>query len=93
MQFESNFECLSFDPFSLQENFMNNKCDPDFNFYQNNVSNVEANYFLMTEVKSSLASFDPNAFSVLHLNIRNMKKNFENFKEFLKNLSVSFSAV
>ena len=96
MQFESNFECLSFDPFSLQENFMNNECDPDVNFYQTNVSNVEANYFLIkifTEVKSSLASFDPNAFSVLHLNIRSMKKNFENFKEFLKNLSVSFSAV
>ena len=93
MQFESNFECLSFYPFSLQENFMNNECDPDVNFYQNNVSNVEANYFLMTEVKSSLASFDPNAFSVLHLNIRSMKKNFENFKEFFKNLSVGFSAI
>ena len=47
----------------------------------------------MTEVKSSLASFDPNAFSVLHLNIRSMNKNFENFKEFLKNVSVSFSAI
>ena len=93
MQFESNFECLSFDPFSLQENFMNNECDPDVNFYQNNSSNVEANYFLLTEVKSSFASFDPNSFSVLHFNIRNMKKNFENFREFLKNLSVSFSAI
>ena len=93
MQFKSNFECLSFVSFSLQENFMNNECDPDVNFYQNNFSNVEANYFLMTEVKSSLASFDPNAFSVLHLNIRSMKKNFENFKDFLKNLSVSFSAI
>ena len=62
-------------------------------FTKNNVSDVEANNFLMTEVKSSLASFDPNAFSVLHLNIRSMKKNFENFKEFLKNLSVSFSAI
>ena len=47
----------------------------------------------MTKVKSSLASFDPNAFSGLHLNIRSMKKNFENFKEFLKNLSVRFSAI
>ena len=69
------------------------RMDPDVNFYQNDVSNVEANYFLMTEVKSSLASFDPNAFSVLHLNIRSMKKNFENFKEFLENLSVTFSAI
>ena len=70
-----------------------NEPDPDANFYQNNVSNVEANYFLKTEVKSSLTSFDPNAFAVLHLNIRSMKKNLANFKEFLKNLSVSFSAI
>ena len=47
----------------------------------------------MTEVKCSLKGFDPSAFSVLHLNIRSMKKNFENFKEFLKNLSVSFSDI
>ena len=93
MQFESNFECLSFDLFSMQENFMNNESDPGANFYQNNGSNVEANYFLMTEVKSFLKGFDPNAFSVFHLNIRSMKKNFDNFKELLKNLSVSFSAI
>ena len=41
--------------FSLQENFMNNESDPDVNFYQNNISNVEANYFLMTEVKEKKA--------------------------------------
>ena len=46
----------------------------------------------MTEVKSSLKGFHPNNFSDLPLNIRSMKKNFENFKEFLKNLGVSFSA-
>ena len=50
MQIESNFESLSFVPSSLPENFMNKECDPDVNFYQNNVSNIEANYFLMTEV-------------------------------------------
>ena len=34
---------------------MNNESDPDVNFYQNNISNVEANYFLMTEVKEKKA--------------------------------------
>ena len=72
---------------------MNNESDPDDNFYKNNVSNVEVNYFLMTQVKSSLKGFDPNAFSGHYLNVRSMKKNFENFKKFLKNLSVSFSAI
>ena len=65
----------------------------DVNLYQNNVSQVEANYFLMNEVKSSFTNFDPNAFSVLDLNITGMEKNFKNVKEFLKNLSVSFSAI
>ena len=93
MQFESNFECLSFNLLSLQENFISNESDSDVNSYQSNVSNVEVNYFLTTQVKKFLKGFDPNAFSVLHLNIRSMKKNFENFKGFLKNSSVSFSAI
>ena len=35
---------------------MNNEFDRDVNFYQNNVSNVEENYFLMTEDKRPLTS-------------------------------------
>ena len=35
--------------------------------------NVEANYFLMTEFKRSLIGFDPNAFSMLHLNMKSIK--------------------
>ena len=72
---------------------MNNESGPDVKTYQNNVSNAELNYILMIEVKSSLPSFDPNTFSVHHLNIRSMEKNSENFKEFLKNVSFSFSAI
>ena len=78
---------------SIRFPYKKNEYDPDVNFYQNNVSNVEANYFLMTEVKSSLKGFGPNVFSLLQFNIRNMKKNFENFKELLKYLSPSFSAI
>ena len=47
----------------------------------------------MTEVKSSLKGFDSNAFSNLHLNIRSMRKCFEDFKGLLSNLNVSFSAI
>ena len=48
---------------------------------------------LMTQVKSSFKGSDPNVSSFLHLNIRSMKKNFYNFKEFLKILSFNFSAI
>lgn len=37
------FECLSFDRFSSHKNFTINKSDPAANFYQNDVSNAEAN--------------------------------------------------
>ena len=46
----------------------------------------------MIEVKSYLTGFDANTFSVLHLNIRSTKRNFKNFKEFLKKSSVNISA-
>lgn len=49
--------------------------------------------FLMTGVKNSLTSFDPNTSSVVNLIIRSMGKNLENFKEILKNLSVNFSTI
>ena len=78
---------------SIRFPYKKNEHDPDVNFYQNNISNVEANYFLMTEVKSSFKGFGPNVFSLLQFNIRSMKKNFENFKELLKYLSPSFSAI
>ena len=41
MQTESHFESLSVDPFSLQENFINNKFVPEINFYQNTDPNDE----------------------------------------------------
>ena len=39
--------------------------------------NVEANYFLMTEFKRSLIGFDPNAFSMLHLNMKSIKSSLK----------------
>ena len=75
MQFESNFKCLSFDLFSFRENFVNNEYVSDVYFYQSIVSNVETSHFLITEVKSSSKYFEPNPFSVFHINIRSMKKN------------------
>ena len=62
MQFQSNFECLSFNLFSFQEKFVNNEYVPDVNFYQINVSNIETSYFLITELKSSLKGFEPDPF-------------------------------
>ena len=51
----------------------------------------------MAEAKRSLIGLDAfpfsNAFSFLHLNIRIMKKNCENFNKLLKNLGVNHSVL
>lgn len=39
--------------------------------------NVEAKYFLMTEFERSLIGFDPNAFSMLHLNMKSIKSSLK----------------
>ena len=48
---------LKFKPFSLQEILMNNKSNPEVEFYKN-VASVEANYLLTTEVERSLTDFN-----------------------------------
>ena len=45
------------------------------------------------EVKENFKNFQRKSFSVLHLNIRSMNKNFESFSEFLDLLGFSFNAV
>ena len=54
---------------------------------------VDTSYYIPNEVKENLEIFQQKSFSVLHLNIYNMSKNFESFQEFLDSLCFSFSAI
>ena len=47
----------------------------------------------MNETKTFVSNIDSESFTVLHLNIRSMKKNFESFQEFFKDLKFNFSAI
>ena len=75
----SSFESQSFNPFSINEDFK----DPDVNFYQTQISSLDTSYYIPNEFKEKPENFQQKSFSVLHLNIRNMSKNFESFREFL----------
>ena len=77
---------------STRENtiLLTNDTDPDVNYFNNSL--IETNYFNLSEasvyLKCSLSYF-----SVLNLNIRSMRKNFENLKILLKNLNFNFSVI
>ena len=88
-----SFETQSFNPFSVNEDLKDNDQDSDVNFYQTQISSLDTGYYIPNEVKENLEIFQQKWFSVLHLNIRSMIKNFESFRELLDSLCFSFSAI
>ena len=50
------------------------------------ISSFDTKHFTVNEPKTSVSNKDSESFAVLHLNIRSMRKNFEIFQEFFKDL-------
>ena len=63
--------------------------DPDVNLY--NEHDFDTRYFSVENLQPHLP--DGNTFSVLHVNIRSMKKNFNNFKYMLSMLKYEFKVI
>ena len=80
--FDSTAEILNDDSF-----------DPDVNFFNNNIENLDTPYISHEKIKDLNVNTAANTLSVLHLNIRSMKKNFESFKLFLSNFNFDFSII
>ena len=72
---------------------LDNSCDPDLNLFSANIKNLDTTYLLPGKLHNFLDSSVTYWFSIPHLNIRNIKKNFENFKLFLSSLEFSFSVI
>ena len=53
----------------------------------------DTNYFTIEETKSKLSCCDNKSFSILHLNIRSFKKNFDKLVNFLDTLSFNFNVI
>ena len=87
-----NFETLKCN-ISNESNdiLLNNAYDPDLNFFSKNVKNLDTVYVLPEDFHGSLEKPVTSYFSILHLNIRSIKKHFENFKTFLSSLDFTFS--
>ena len=85
---------MSFNTFSNNNNFYDGNQDPDVNFFLENIPSLNTEYFSPSDVKIGFSKFESSdTFSVLHLNIRSLRKNFEDFKELYKTLDLKFSMV
>ena len=89
---EPSFESMCFNPF-LANDFLNDSTqNPDVNFYDD-ISSLETSYLSTSEIDENFQNSSKESFSVLHLNIRSMNKNFELFQNFYKSLSTKFSII
>ena len=89
-----NFESLKFNPFDSSEEILTDKSfDPDLNFFNSNIGNLDTPYISHEEHKNLNENGSADTLSILHLNIRSIKKNFENFKLFVSSSSFDFSII
>ena len=89
-----NFETLKYDPSeSSGDILLDNSCDPDLHFSNTNIQNLDTPYILPEEFQNFLDDDISESLSILHLNIRSIKKNFETFKNFLSTLNYNFSII
>ena len=77
----------------LNDILLDNAYDPDLDFFSKNVMNLDTVYVLPEDFHDSLEKPVTSYFSILHLNIRCIKKNFGSFKTFLSSLDFTFSII
>ena len=89
-----NFENLKFDSFESKDILLDDSNDPDKNFY-NNIQAVDTQYYLPSELLSLSEKLRINSenFSLIHLNIRSAKKDFEKLKDFLSQTGPFFEVL
>ena len=89
---EGNFEKQIFNPFDFQKALIDEVNDPDINF-NDKFEIVESSYFSIDEFSSTSKKLLKNYFSILHINIRSLNKNFEKLREYLSLVKRDFNVV
>ena len=89
---DGNFELISYNPFTVNDNFFNSKSDPDINFCRD-ISPLDTKYFNLNEIREGFECLCKDGFSVFRVNIRSINKNFETFKHFYSALNCAFHVI
>ena len=88
----STFETLKFNPYDSENLLLDNNSDPDENFFKESYF-TDTKYFSAEEAKLKPSCSKSNSFSLLHLNIRSLQRNFDKLTEFLDNLDFEFKVI
>ena len=89
---KTNFESAAFRNFDFEKILNNDSQDPDENFF-NAFNFKDLQYFTPEKFSQNLNSFDNSSFSMLHLNIRSLQKNFDSLLNLLMTLKFEFKVI
>ena len=67
--------------------------DPDKSFFNDKRQQVDSPYFSAENFIAISEQLNKDNFSILHLNIRSLNANIENFRTFLASLNENFSVI
>ena len=81
---KTDFESAAFRTFDFEKILNIDSQDPDENFF---------NAFTTEESSQNLNNFDKGSFSMLHLNIRKLQKNFDSLFNLLMTLKSEFKVI
>ena len=90
---EKNFENIKFNPFDYHKNILENDNDPDFNIFNENLQKLDTPYILPEEAANVCDNLRADSFSIFHVNIRSLNKNFENLKFLLSKIKFPFKLI
>ena len=86
------FENQTFNVFNTENLLLNDSFDPDSNF-SNTHGFTNTTYFTRKSLKAMIKENNGISFSVLHLNIRSLNKNFESLKNLLVEINFCFEVI
>ena len=78
-----SLENILFNSFDSQNILSDKNNDLDINFLNKKSEAVNSPYYNVGRFNSSAQNLLKNSFSILHINIRSMDKNFEKLREYL----------
>ena len=70
---DANFDSMSYNLLTMNDNFFNSESDPDIYFYSD-TSPLDIKYFNPNEIREGFECLCKNGFSVFHVNIRSINK-------------------
>ena len=84
--FESNF-------FSFESVLSRDNTDLDKNFFNNKLQQIDSPYFSIENFIAISKQVNKDDLSILHLNIKSLDANIDNFRDFLASLNGNFSVI